>query len=176
SFQPAGGNSGPQLISMAMPGSVIDVSSTNNVELFTSTSPNAAGEIWKVLYYGRIFNNSAATKKYTWRFQIGELSVDIADGTTVATHAINIAILQFEATVFIKATDDVKVFLVTRRSIPAAITASQSINAASYRHRVYVGTNDVTGSTDITCHMRSSAVANTQTFTLDAYEIYKITI
>jgi len=146
----------------------VEVDNVNNL-VSTTINGIAAGEQYIVEFWGRVINNSGATKTYTLRLSLGGQTLDIVASTTIANGTTSglwarfvIAIVS-TTTAFMQGEFD-----------PMAATADGASGTVTQRKAWSVKSANLTGNQSFVIQLRTSATGVTQSGFLHGVTIQKV--
>jgi hypothetical protein len=163
------------IIGAGAPCSSIAINSTGNVQIFQKTVPNVvAGDQLIVQACFAIFNNSGATKTYTFTTDYGDNQQALVDGTTHATSATYQTPHNYRSALAVASASLARFCAMNQRGTPAAVGTSSSIALATHRQVLQVFATDITGDITVTFYIKSSNATATQTCYLHNWTISRI--
>jgi len=165
---------GGDVVKAGAPNTVVPVNLVG-IQTFVSQSITsiAVGDQLEIEVVGTYLNNSGGTVTPVYQFALGAFTIDLTDGTTVATNASNRAVIVFRGMFAIHSAASVSFVGEHDRAVPAAANAASSIAATTFRRTWRTSASDLTGTQTISVGGRSSTTTATQTFYVHSYRVRK---
>ena len=166
-------SSASEIVGAAAPISAIAVNNAASQTLATKTITVSAGDQIHATVYGSFLNNSGGTVTPTVSFTLGNMTVNLADGTTSATNANNRSFWTISGTWSVYSTSSVIFGGEFYHGTAAAANTAMSTALANNRTIWQTSSSNLTGAVACTIGMKSSTVTATQTFTVHNWTIKK---